>query len=300
MEEELNKFIKEKIKKDTKATNSIYRLVLGTIIALEISSKIVLDWIECAKNDKVFSSLDFLKGGNWISNIINKNHIKLMQGLFECRPSGLGTPNAACGEGELMLILSSTKILRPSKNDIKVDEIYYNLKNEYPRIFADINGIKLNEIMLKECDDLNLIPNKDNKNKMSVQIVNKSFIKNHWNPQFKQLKKEQLVSFLSVFISNLFPNKNVSEEEIIQIVENSVEENQIEPDKWTEQLIIFIYKYCSEKFENLLTMNIDGVVRVIPPSHIVFKEKVELGIIKFDKDYFRMHQDKKVGIYIKF
>ena len=66
MEEELKNFIKEKIKKQPKAINSIYRTILGTIIDLKIPQEIVLDYIECSRKDEVFSSLDFLEGGNYI------------------------------------------------------------------------------------------------------------------------------------------------------------------------------------------------------------------------------------------
>ena len=133
MEKELENFIKEKIKKQDKAFKSIYRLVLGTIIDLKIPQEIVLDYIECSRKDKVFSSLDFLEGGNWVLNVNNKNHVKLMKGLFECRPIGLGTPNAASGEGELMLLLSSVQITKPKKNDIQINNCNKNLKNENPR-----------------------------------------------------------------------------------------------------------------------------------------------------------------------
>jgi len=300
MEKELENFIKEKIKKQDKAFKSIYRLVLGTIIDLKIPQEIVLDYIECSRKDKVFSSLDFLEGGNWVSNVNNKNHVKLMKGLFECRPIGLGTPNAASGEGELMLLLSSVQITKPKKNDIQINNCNKNLKNENPRIFADIRGVDLNKIMMKECEDLNLIPNKDKQGKLSVQLFNKSFIDKHWNPQFKNITEEQLNLFIKTFLVSLFPNKKIENDEITNLINFCIVENQLISDKWIDELIIFIYKYCNDKFENLLTINVDGDVKVIPSDYKDFEDKVRLGVIKFDKDYFRMHQDIKVGVYIKF
>ena len=300
MEKELENFIKEKIKKQDKAFKSIYRLVLGTIIDLKIPQEIVLDYIECSRKDKVFSSLDFLEGGNWVSNVNNKNHVKLMKGLFECRPIGLGTPNAASGEGELMLLLSSVQITKPKKNDIQINNCNKNLKNENPRIFADIRGVDLNKIMMKECEDLNLIPNKDKQGKLSVQLFNKSFIDKHWNPQFKNITEGQLNLFIKTFLVSLFPNKKIENDEITNLINCCIVENQLISDKWIDELIIFIYKYCNDKFENLLTINVDGDVKVIPSDYKDFEDKVRLGVIKFDKDYFRMHQDIKVGVYIKF
>lgn len=131
MEKELEKFIKENIKKEGKAFNSIYRLVLGTIIDLKIPTEIVLDYIECSRKDVVFSSLDFLEGGNWVLNVNNENHIKLMKGLFECCPIGLGTPNAASGEGELMLLLSSPQITKPKKMIFKLTMTKKTLKMKH-------------------------------------------------------------------------------------------------------------------------------------------------------------------------
>jgi hypothetical protein len=105
MKTQLIDFIAKKISKDLKAEKSILQCILGIILDLNIPNTLIINWIEDAKNDKIFKTLDFINGGNWQENVINKDYLPFMCELFGCRPVGLGTPNAACGEGELMLIL---------------------------------------------------------------------------------------------------------------------------------------------------------------------------------------------------
>lgn len=297
MKHKLWTFVSKKIKKDKKALRSIYQSILGIISDLEINEDEILKWIEDAENDIIFNSLDFIRGGNWCDSIKNKKYINFMKELFQCRPIGLGTPNAACGEGELMLILSSTKISKPTKNDIQIDDVKYNLKNDLPRIFATNTGAKINKKLLQVCSDLGFNPN-DHKSIKSVQLVNKNFIENHWNPQFKKYNISKLEKLLYNFLLELFPDKSLNIDEIENIVKNSINNNQLVWDKWIEELMVFLYKNGEEKTENLVLMNVDGEVKIIPNNldmaiHLIRNKK-----IKFNTDYFRMSQDKKVGIYI--
>jgi len=290
-------FLSKKIKKDRKALKSIYQSILGIISDLEMNEDEILEWIEDAENDTVFNSLDFIRGGNWCDSIKNKKYINFMKELFQSRPVGLGTPNAACGEGELMLILSSTKILKPTQNDIQIDSVKHNLKNDLPRIFATNTGTKINKKLLQVCSDLGFTPN-EYKSIKSVQLVNKNFIENHWNPQFKKHNISKLEKLLYNFLLELFPDKSINIDEIENIVKNSINNNQIVWDKWIEELMVFLYKNGEEKTENLVLMNVDGEVKIIPNNLDMVIHLIRNKKIKFNTDYFRMSQDKKVGIYI--
>jgi hypothetical protein len=296
----LKKYIQENINKRKKALDSVWMNVLGVISALELTDEFVLEFITDAKEDKIFKSLNFLNGGNWVDEIKNPKYKTFLQTLFETCPKGIGTPNATCGEGELMLILSSPKIKRPTKNDIQIENgVSFNLKNDTPRVFAEIEGKKLNKVMMEEIKKIGLNPVEKN-GKKSVQLVNSNAVKNHWNPQFLNLKKEQVSNLLFTFLINLFPNQKINESEINNIIFNCLDGTQLVWEKWVEELIMFIFKYGNDKSENLISMKVNGDVKVIPPNSEDFNKMIRNKIIKFDSGYFRMFQATKVGIYIKF
>ena len=300
MKTELKKYIQKKIGKSGKALESVWINVLGVIYALELTDEFVLGFLRDAENDMIFKSLNFLDGGNWIDELVNSDYKLFLQTLFETCPKGIGTPNAACGEGEIMLILSSTKIKKPTKNDIEIEGgKVANLKNDNPRVFAEIEGKKLNKIMMNKSNELDLLPI-DRKGGKSVQLVNPNDISTHWNPQFLNLNKDQVVEFLSVFLINLFPEEKINDNEVKDLIVECLNGNQLVWEKWIETLIIFIFKYGKDKSENLISMKVSGEVKVIPSNLNEFSEMVKNKVIKFYSGYFRMFQGTKVGIYIKF
>jgi len=299
MKTQLIDFISKKISKDPKAEKSILHCILGIILDLNMPDTLMVNWIEDAKKDKIFRSLDFIDGGNWQEYVINKDYLPFMRELFGCRPVGLGTPNAACGEGELMLILSSTKINRPKKNDIEIEGKVFNLKNDNPRFFGETSGKKLNKKLLEVCDRLGFIPN-DYKSVRSVQLVNKNYVENHWNKQFVDSDVLTVKELLFTFLDNLFPEKKISETTINHIINKVLIEKSLIWDLWIKELIIFLYTYGDEKKENLVLMNVDGLVNKIPTNLIDFTNLVRKNNIIFTGDYFRMNQNKTVGLYVKF
>lgn len=299
MKTQLIDFISKKISKDPKAEKSILHCILGIILDLNMPDTLMVNWIEDAKKDKIFRSLDFIDGGNWQEYVINKDYLPFMCELFGCRPVGLGTPNAACGEGELMLILSSTKINRPKKNDIEIEGKVFNLKNDNPRFFGETSGKKLNKKLLEVCDRLGFIPNNFNSVR-SVQLVNKNYVENHWNKQFVDSDVLTVKELLFTFLDNLFPEKKISETTINHIINKVLIKKSLIWDLWIKELIIFLYTYGDEKKENLVLMNVDGLVNKIPTNLIDFTNLVRKNNIIFTGDYFRMNQNKTVGLYVKF
>jgi len=299
MKTELYNFIAKKIPKEDKDKKSIFQSILGIVYFLNIDENLILDWIKDAENDNIFKTLNFINGGNWINEVKNKNYIPFMIELFECRPIGLGTPNAACGEGELMMILSSTKIFRPTKNDIKIDGQTFNLKNDEPRFFAEVTGKELNKKLIEVCKKLGFTPN-TYKGKEYVQVLNKKFVEEHWNKQFEKTEKSKVKELLMTFLLNLFPEKSIKKEDIKHIINNVIISNKLVWDLWVKEVIIFLFKNGNNKSENYVLMNVNGLVNKIPIDLNDFINLINDNKILFSQDYFRMFQDKKVGIYIKF
>jgi hypothetical protein len=299
MKIKLKEHIQEKIKKKDKALNSVWINVLGVISYLELTDEFVLEYLEDAKKDNIFKSLDFLNGGNWIDEVKKPKYIKFLQTLFETCPKGIGTPNAACGEGELMLILSSPRITKPTKNDIKIDnKITKNIKDDKPRIYAEIEGVEFNKKLMQVIDKIGLKPVIGKGLSKSVQLINPNYVKKHWNPQFLSLNKIEIIDFLTCFLLYLFPDENISKTEINDIVLKSLDGNQIVWDIWIEELIIFIFKYGKDKSENLVSMRVDGSVKVIPSNLTEFNTLVRKKEITFHENFFRLFQKIKVAIYI--
>lgn len=299
MKEALKKFINDKISKESKAKKSILQSILGIISDLNLKDDFVITWIDDAINDKIFKNLDFINGGNWHESLINKEYLPFMIELFECRPIGLGTPNAMCGEGELMLVLSSPKIKKPKQNDIQIGLNVYDIKNDLPRIFGESTGKKLNEKLLKLCLDLGFKPI-EKKEKKTVQLVNKNYIENYWNHQFKTKNRLEVKKLLKSFFLGIFPSNNTLEKEVEKIIDIVLIDNQLCWDKWIKQLIIFIYKNSEENTSNLVLMKSTGQINTIPNNFDDFEKLVLNDIIKFNVDYFRMNQNFKVGVYINF
>jgi len=295
----LTNYISKKISKDEKAEKSILQAILGLASYLSIDDDLILDFIEDAENDNIFSSLDFIDGGNWCDSLVDEKYLPFMKELFQCRPIGLGTPNAACGEGELMLILSSPQITRPTQNDILIGEKKYNLKDTSPRIFSEITGKDLNKKLIKICEEIGFQPNVYN-SVNTVQLVNKNYVENHWNKQFENSTIENVKKLLSVFLISLFPDKKIETEKIDEIINNVLENNLLVWDKWIKELIIFIYKNGVEKNENLVLMEVNGNVKSLPSDQNIFSEKVMNNQIIFTGDYFRMNQKNKTGLYLNY
>lgn len=299
MKIKLKEYIRGKIKKKGKALKSVWINVLGVISYLELTDEFVLEYLKDVEEDNIFKSLNFLNGGNWIDEVKKPKYVKFLQTLFETCPKGLGTPNAACGEGELMLILSSPRITKPTKNDIKIDgKITKNLKDEKPRIYAEIEGVKFNKLMMQVINKIGLKPVIGKKLTESVQLINPNYVKKHWNPQFLNFNKLEIIEFLTCFLSYLFPDENIPKTEINNIVSKSLDGNQLVWDVWIEELIIFIFKYGKDRNENLVSMRVDGNVKVIPSNLSEFDTLVRKKEITFHENYFRLFQKIKVAIYI--
>jgi len=295
----LANYISKKISKDKKAEKSILQAILGLITYLSIDDDLILNFIEDAENDNIFSSLDFINGGNWCDSLVDKKYLPFMKELFQCRPIGLGTPNAACGEGELMLILSSPQITRPRQNDIMIGKKKYNLKDTSPRIFSEITGKDLNKKLIKTCEENGFQPNVYNSIN-TVQLVNKNYVENHWNKQFENSTVENVKKLLSVFLISLFPEKKIETKKIDEILNNVLKNNLLVWDKWIKELIIFIYKNGVEKNENLVLMEVNGNVKSLPSDQNIFFEKVMNNQIIFVGEFFRMNQKFKTGLYLNY
>jgi hypothetical protein len=135
--------------------------VLDNLIAAVVRSEMTIDeltqFIVDVNDNKVFDITFFEKFGN-IENYINSNYKKFMKALWRQRSTGLGTPNAASGEGELMFVFSSSLINKASKGDLVIDNKIKELKGEQARVDAKLSGKDFRKKTLEVCSKYNLTP----------------------------------------------------------------------------------------------------------------------------------------------
>ena len=94
-----------------KKKDAILDSLIGAIIRSNTSFEDVKNFISDINNDIVFDTRFFNLGGN-VFDFINSKWINISKALWRQRTVGLGTPNAASGEGELMFIFISPEITK--------------------------------------------------------------------------------------------------------------------------------------------------------------------------------------------
>ena len=156
-----------------KKKDSILDSLIAAIVRSGTSFEDLVLCIDDVKNNKIIN-LDLFKYGGNIDNYINPKWLKLAKALWRQRSVGLGTPNAASGEGELMFIFLSPKITKPKRGDLLINGENIEIKGEGVRVNGKISGKVFRALTLDICKKYNLTPNIANKtNLLSVEIEKK-------------------------------------------------------------------------------------------------------------------------------
>ena len=172
------------LKKDapTKKKDAILDSIIAAIIRSETTFEEVVKCIEDVNNNNVIDVSFFDNGGN-VWDYIKEEWHKFAKALWRQRSVGLGTPNAASGEGELMFIFLSSKIIKPTKGDLVIDNKNIELKGEGVRVTGNIGGKEFRKKTLKVCEKYNLTPNKANRTGLDACELEKVQHLSHWNNQ---------------------------------------------------------------------------------------------------------------------
>ena len=97
-----------------KKIEAILDSLIAAIIRSKTSIELLKDCITDIENDNVIDLSFFENGGN-IYNYINPKYAEFANSLFRQRCVGIGTPNAASGEAELMFLFLNKSISKPTK-----------------------------------------------------------------------------------------------------------------------------------------------------------------------------------------
>ena len=292
--------------KTEKATKEIISTVMGYLIHDDISIELLKNFAEDCKNGKIWSSTEFLgteKSAtyNIFDYLINKDYLPIIKSLNWAKPI-LGSPNAATGDYEIMLLITIPDLIKPTQGDIQ-HPLYAkkNLKGDNPRLYCEIIGKDLNRIMLESLKKYGLDPVKT-KGVLYVQLLNLNYINNHFNNEFKKTDINNVKDVLATWLVNLFPSKKMTKDdkEIIEIVEYCLIDGKLIWERWWKKNVIFIFKNSENKEESFVVMSDDGRLTHLLEDIDLFKDQLENNKIEMVGNYFRLNQAIKCGVYLKF
>jgi hypothetical protein len=307
--ETLKKFAERLTKKITKgktekAKQKIERSVFSALCYSNTDNQTIKSFVEDVENGNVWSSDEFLDSSksnkfNIFDYLIKIEYKPIVDALMWENPT-LGSPNAATGDYELMLLITIPNTKKPKKGDIYHD-VYglKNLKGGSPRIFSEAIGKKLNQIMMSLIHQYGIIPWKS-KNIHYVQLLNeKSII--HYNKQFETKSSDIVSDILKTWLINLFPSKGFTKncENIENLVKTSMVGNQIKWDMWVKVNMSFIFEHTKDKNESFVIMYDNGSIYHLTQDVQMFNKLIDSGEIIFKDDYFRLNQDGKCGVYLE-
>lgn len=274
-----------------KKKDSILDSLIAAIVRSGTSFDDLVLCIDDVKNNKIIN-LDLFKYGGNIDNYINPKWLKLAKALWRQRSVGLGTPNAASGEGELMFIFLSPKITKPKRGDLLINGENVEIKGEGVRVNGKISGKVFRTLTLDICKKYNLTPNIANKtNLLSVEIEKKQ----HETYQINELNKltiDNRICFVSEYLRCVGDN----DFDVSVLFNNGV----LDFDKLKKTIVKILYKSMvnDRTFDKFMILGNGTNIKILGNDLSKFNEDIDNGIVEIRSDYFRINQDTNIGQYI--
>jgi hypothetical protein len=219
---------------------------------------------------------------------------------MHCKPT-LGSPNAKTGDYELMFLVTIPSLTKPTKGDIE-HPVYgkKDLKGNSPRIFTNVNGVTLNNIMLKTLNSYNITPFEYKKVKY-CQLMNEKCVE-FFNNQFINHDKYVVNNILRCWLVNLFPNiSHTNYYEYIDLyLKNVLVNNQIIWGNWKKCVLKLIFRFSESKNDHFMVVSDLGEIYHMTDEIEIFEQLVDSDKIDMSDNYFRLNQNIKCGLYLKF
>jgi hypothetical protein len=283
-----------------KKRNAIMDPLVGILVRENIKKDELIEFINDVESDIVFN-IDFFDKGGDVKDFINKKWLNLLMSLWRYRSVGLGTPNAASGEGEFMFIFSSKHITKPTKGDLLVNGKIIELKGEETRVMGKITGKMFRENSLLIVNKFGLIPNKSSVGTgMSRKVIDaaeleKKVNEKYWEEQISTLDINNQMEFINQWLS-IIDNKE-HYDSVSRIFYNNLFNQPI----LVKEIVKILYSnMCDTSTFNKFAILEDGSnVKILSNDIDDFNKKVDDGTIIINGDYFRINQDLNIGWYIK-
>jgi hypothetical protein len=279
------------IKSPIKKSDSILDSLVSAVVRSEMSICDIKKCIDDVNIDIVVDLKFFEEGGN-INDFIDDRWIRFAKALWRQRSVGLGTPNAASGEGELMFIFLSKHIKKPTKGDLSINGEDIELKGSDVRVMGNISGKRFREETLKISMKYGLKHNISNKtNLKSVELEKDSQFKKHWKKELGVLCIDDQKKFIKEWLSVISSGSSIGN------IFSSGEFNHIE---FKKQLVKLLYSVNlkDRKFDKFVLLGDGTNSKIIGGDVESFNEKIDNGEIKILSDYFRVNQSANIGWYI--
>lgn len=278
-----------------KKLDAIMDPLVGILVREGITQASLVEFIDDVKNDTVFD-IEFFNGiGGNIKDFINPKWCNLLMSLWRYRSVGLGTPNAASGEGEFMFLFSSKNITKPTKGDLLVNGQQLNeLKGNQARVMGTISGSRFRQDTLFIVRKFGLNPNKTKVGKnvlIDAAELEKSSRKEHWESELKKLDLETQKEFLNEWLCVIDSGENHMES-VIKIFHNDV----FNQDILVKEIIKILFADMKITSNFILSENVEDIKIISDVSR--FNEMIDNNTIIPQGDYFRINQNFPIGWYI--
>jgi hypothetical protein len=272
--------------------------ILDSLVAAIVRANLTLEKVKKCINDvdnnRVINLKFFKNGGNLFKDYIKPEWAIFARALFRQRSVGLGTPNAASGEGELMFLFLSKEIKKPTRGDLKIGDEIFELKGEQVRIMGKVRGNDFRKKTLAICKDYKLKPNKANRTNLEAVELEKRQHLDHWEKELSKLTLRDRKNFVGEWLSCLDDKKhNDSTKEIFR-------HKEIDYASLVNEIVKILFSGWVEYeiFDKWVMLG-DGENSTIFSKDLKdFNKKVDNGEIIPRSDYFRINQPYNIGWYI--
>lgn len=275
----------------SKKKDSILDSLIAAIVRSETSYEDVVECINNVNQNKVIDIEFFNKGGN-VENFINPKWLSFAKALWRQRSVGLGTPNAASGEGELMFIFLSPEITKPTRGDLLIGNEEIELKGEGVRVNGKIGGNQFRLKTVEIAKRYNLTPNKTYRTNLDAVEIEKSQHEDYWKIELSKLNIEQQKEFVAEYLSVIDGDTHN--------VENLFKDDKFNFDSLRKEIVKILYTDMvnDRQFDKFILLGDGSNAKILSSDYKSFNEKVDNNTIGIASDYFRVNQSANIGWYI--
>lgn len=278
-----------------KKKKAILDSLLISVINADLTLQEVKNCIRDVERSNVVN-IDFFKsGGNLFKYYINPKWVAFAKELFTQRSIGLGTPNAASGEGELMFLFLSKNIRKPTRGDLEVAGEIIELKGEQSvRVMGEIRGSDFRKRTLEVCKEFKLTPNKAHRTNLDAVEIEKVRHLAHWKKELSKLSPQKQKEFITKWLGCI-DGKNHNES-----VARIFRRGSFNHDIFIKEIIKILYAVIvmGGSFDKFIILGDGTNSKIISRDVRDFNKKVDEGEIVPVSDYFRINQLYNIGWYI--
>ena len=272
-----------------KKVEAILDSLISAIVRSNTSYEEVIECINDINIDTVIDISIFEDGGN-VWDHVSEKWLNFAKALWRQRSVGLGTPNAASGEGELMFIFLSKHITKPTKGDLIINGEEIELKGEGVRVTGKIGGKAFREKTLLVCEKHNLTPNKANRTNLDACELEKAQHLNYWLVQMNTIQNNQ-----KEFVSDWLKCIDGKEHNVEHLFDDNFNHKL-----FLKEIVKILYSSMVDEraFDKFVILGDGSNVKILQGNTTDFNNKIDNDEITLNSDYFRINQTANIGWYI--